>query len=449
MSLGQNQSFLMEVERRSQFYVLNRDDRELLRSYQEVVRSGAYATIEAKLESIKQIPHYYETLTKFGQELTKVSSNHFNEVAGCRFDDDYVASVLRLVEIQVASGFGIGVHLGLISMVADLYWQAIYARHRFSTATFRRAAHAATIMFSFDLANVSALHNRRLEANVQQRTEILQSSSSEFHRSIERIRSTMINTAKTLVDASDEAAKVARQATGQTDTTVQSWTGVTTAIGEISRSADEISQSIGMIGAQTDRSREAANTAVQSAYGSEKAIAGLLEMTSKIGKVTELIREVADRTNLLALNATIEAARAGEAGKGFAVVATEVKSLSAQTTRATQDIAAQISQIHEATRSCYAGIEQVTGAIQEMEKMAAAIASMVTQHGNAASEIGQRVHATTAAADTVVESSQAIRNVMGGLAATADELAQFSHALVKQSDELHAEANKFIAAVKV
>jgi len=256
-------------------------------------------------------------------------------------------------------------------------------------------------------------------------------------------------TAKTLVDASAEAAEVARRATDQTDATVQSWTGVTSAIGEISRSADEIGQSIGMISSQTDHSREAAHNAVQSAHVSEKTIAGLLEMTSKIGKVTELIRDVADRTNLLALNATIESARAGAAGKGFAVVAAEVKSLSGQTTRATQEIAAQISQIHEATRNCHAGIGQVTGAVQEMEKMTAAIAAMVTQHGNAASEIGRRAHGTTTAADTIVESSHTIRDVMSGLASTADELSKFSHTLVEQSEELHVEANKFIAVVKV
>jgi methyl-accepting chemotaxis protein len=356
---------------------------------------------------------------------------------------------LRLVEVQAASGFGIGVHLALIPTIADLYWGAISERHRFSTAAFRRAARAITLLLNFDLANVSALHNRNLASRVQQRADRLDSSSSEFLGSIDKIRSTMVGTAKTLVGASSEAAEVARRATSQADATMQSWTQATEAISDISRSADEISQSIGMIGEQTDRSREAAREAVQVARGSELSFSSLLDMTSKIGSVTELISDIARHTNLLALNATIEAARAGDAGKGFAVVAAEVKSLSEQTRRATQEIAAQIAQVHETTSSCSTGIVQVTGAIQAMEKMAAAITEMVAKHGDAASEIRQRARSTSTTTDAVVKSSQTICDIISGLASTAEELESFSQALAKHSDELHVEADKFIAAVRV
>ena len=60
------------------------------------------------------------------------------------------------------------------------------------------------------------------------------------------------------------------------------------------------------------------------------------QAATRIGEVVQLINEIASQTNLLALNATIEAARAGEAGRGFAVVASEVKSLAAQTGKATE-----------------------------------------------------------------------------------------------------------------
>ncbi len=442
------QSIRKEIELRSKFYALGRDDRKLIASYYDAVAGNSSAAFQAQMESIRQIPQYRDTLDKFGAELYKASSVHFNEAATCRFDDDYVASLLRLVEVETASGFGIGVHLSLIPAFADLYWQAISARHRFSTAAFRRAARAVTTLLTFDLANASALHNRNLANRVQQRADSLVSSSSEFLGSIDRIRSTMVGTAKTLVDASSEAAAVARGATGQADATMQSWTQATAAISDISRSAEEISQSIGIIGDQTNRSREAARDAVQVARGAERSFGALLDMTTNIGSVTKIINDIAAQTNLLALNATIEAARAGESGKGFAVVAAEVKSLAGQTTRATDEIAAQIAQIHEATHSCSAGIAQVAGVIQEMENMAATIAEMVAKHGDAASEIRQRAHDTSTTTDAVVKNSQTICDVVGGLASSAEELESFSQALAKHSDELHTEANKFIAVVK-
>ena len=67
-------------------------------------------------------------------------------------------------------------------------------------------------------------------------------------------------------------------------------------------------------------------------------VAMFRQEVSKIGDVSEEINEIASQTTLLALNATIEAARAGDAGKGFTVVAGEVKALSGQTTKATDNV---------------------------------------------------------------------------------------------------------------
>ena len=98
-----------------------------------------------------------------------------------------------------------------------------------------------------------------------------------------------------------------------------------------------------------------------------------------IESILAMIRNVAGQTNLLALNATIEAARAGDAGRGFAVVAQEVKSLASQTAHATDDIAAQISAIQDATRSAVetsASIEATTTEVQNAaERILAVIRS--------------------------------------------------------------------------
>ena len=86
-------------------------------------------------------------------------------------------------------------------------------------------------------------------------------------------------------------------------------------------------------------------------------VARLAERTSEIGGIVQLIKEIADQTNLLALNAAIEAARAGEQGRGFAVVADEVRKLAERTTAATGDISSLVNAIQDETRQVRAAME--------------------------------------------------------------------------------------------
>ena len=104
------------------------------------------------------------------------------------------------------------------------------------------------------------------------------------------------------------------------------------------------------------RSRTAA---VEQAEQTNVRIAELSQSASRIGEVIKMITAVAEQTNLLALNATIEAARAGDAGRGFAVVASEVKALSAQTAKATEEIAAQVTQMQSATEHSVSAIKEI------------------------------------------------------------------------------------------
>jgi methyl-accepting chemotaxis protein len=112
---------------------------------------------------------------------------------------------------------------------------------------------------------------------------------------------------------------------------------------QVAVAAQQLSGAIDEIARQVDRSRRLSTQAVSEAKTTDATMHEMEGAATEIGKVVDLITEIAAQTNLLALNATIEAARAGEAGKGFAVVASEVKSLAVQTGRATEQITQKIA----------------------------------------------------------------------------------------------------------
>ncbi len=119
----------------------------------------------------------------------------------------------------------------------------------------------------------------------------------------------------------------------------------------------------------------------------------LKEASQRIGGVVKLISQIARQTNLLALNATIEAARAGEAGKGFAVVAAEVKSLSQQTTSATEEIGKEIARMRSTVDQTATLVSTMAKSIGEMKGISSQLSEQTDELSGSVDSFLQTIRA--------------------------------------------------------
>ncbi|MGE0419653.1 MAG: cache domain-containing protein, partial [Acetobacteraceae bacterium] len=194
-------------------------------------------------------------------------------------------------------------------------------------------------------------------------------------------------------------------------------------LSSVASAAEEMSASINEINRQVEQVTTAARDAAEKVIETDARVGSLVEAADRIGNVVSLITSIAAQTNLLALNATIEAARAGEAGRGFAVVAGEVKALAAQTATATNEIREQIDAIRQATDSAAASVHAVSGSVQQMNTIAAAIGAAVSEQAGATREIAGSVQVVSA---TTNQASMAMREVCDAVLDAGDASALVS-----------------------
>jgi len=190
----------------------------------------------------------------------------------------------------------------------------------------------------------------------------------------------------------------------------------------VAAATEELSASVNEISGQVSNSVRIVDEAVEEAQKTEELVNGLVEAAGKIGEVTALISDIANQTNLLALNATIEAARAGEAGKGFAVVASEVKSLAAETAKATEEIEGQISGIQGVSRTTAEAIKKITGVIGRVSEISTAISGAVEEQSAATQEVSSNITGVQTAANETGQSSNTMLEVAKDLSQNSEDL---------------------------
>jgi methyl-accepting chemotaxis protein len=159
----------------------------------------------------------------------------------------------------------------------------------------------------------------------------------------------------------------------------------------IAAAVEEMSASINQISNNAVDASKVANEATFKSQDATSVMNKLGLAAKEIGQVTDVIKKIADKTNLLALNATIEAASAGEAGKGFAVVAGEIKELAYQSAQSADNIARRIEGIQAGTSEAVTVINDVSDIIAKINQSVESISNHVCQQTKASNEIANNV----------------------------------------------------------
>ncbi|WP_047304788.1 methyl-accepting chemotaxis protein [Pseudomonas fluorescens] len=321
-----------------------------------------------------------------------------------------------------------------------------------------KALSAAQVIAGGDLRQV-------IEVDGKDEPARLLGALSEMQASLRRTIEQIAGSATQLASASEELSAVTEEASRgvqQQNTEIeQAATAVnemTAAVEEVARNAvstSEASQQSTQT-AREGRDRvvqtvEAIQTMAQDVQSTSVMIEGLATQGRDIGKVLDVIRAIAEQTNLLALNAAIEAARAGEAGRGFAVVADEVRALAHRTAQSTQEIEKMVAGIQNGTGEAVESMQQSNQRTQSTLQLARAAGESLEQIAQSIHQINERNLVIASASEEQAQVSREvdrnlvnIRDLATQSAAGADQTSTASHELSRLAVDLNTLVGRFV-----
>ncbi|YCA04313.1 methyl-accepting chemotaxis protein [Pseudomonas sp. AK106] len=286
-----------------------------------------------------------------------------------------------------------------------------------------------------------------MQRNLRQTIELISGSSTQ-----------LASAAEELSAVTEESSRGLQQQNNEIEQAATAVNEMTAAVEEVARNAVSTSEASQQSNQTARQGRERVIETVRSIQDMAQQIQatsglveGLAAQGRDIGKVLDVIRSIAEQTNLLALNAAIEAARAGEAGRGFAVVADEVRALAHRTAQSTTEIEQMVAGIQTRTGDAVQSMSRNTESTHTTLSLASSAGDALELITEAIAQINERNLVIASASEEQAQVSREvdrnlvnIRDLAAQTAAGANQTSAASHELSRLAVDLKAMVAKFV-----
>jgi len=383
---------------------------------------------------------------QMGEQLNKLiamngaAAKQANDVAG----QSYNSAITGIVVVSVAAAL-------LTVLLAWLLTRSI-------VTPLRKAVQVAETIAGGNLSGMIEDDGKDEPARLLGALSTMQTNLRQTIRHIAGSATQLASAAEELSAVTEEASRGLQQQNDEIDQAATAVNEMTAAVEEVARNAVSTSEASRQSNqaAREGRDRvvqtvDAIQTMTHDVQSTAVMIEGLATQGRDIGKVLDVIRAIAEQTNLLALNAAIEAARAGEAGRGFAVVADEVRALAHRTAQSTQEIEKMVAGIQNGTGEAVQSMQQSNQRTQDTLEMARAAGVALEQITQSISLINERNLVIASASEEQAQVSREvdrnlvnIRDLASQSTSGANQTSAASHELSRLAVDLNAMVAKFV-----